>query len=414
MGVLAVIVAAGLLGPVLGIWRRFPVPVVVGEIAAGMLVGPLVLDLVHPGEPLVAVLHDAGFALLMFTVGLHLRLHDPAMRRAAPRASIALAITGLFAIPLGLLISTVSDLGHPGAVAVVLATSSAALAMPVLTDSAGGELPSSYAGVAAWIVLADVVTIVLLPVVTSAGTVWRVVLASLGVTVIAWVLVHVVRSTRRWSVWNRLSETSREKGWGIELRLALVILFALAWIGPKMGTSMLVAGFAAGVAVSAFGVSTRLTTQIVGIGEGFLIPAFFVILGSTLQPQGLFGFDGLVLFGGLVVGTILVHLIGGFAAGFRPAYAFVASAQLGVPLALVTLGQSQGWLNGEQAASFEAAALVSIAFTAWGAHRLGRPQPHGLHTGVPADLRALETIDGDLDAGDARDERGDQPGSGMP
>lgn len=404
VGVLAVIVIAGLLGPMLGIWRRFPVPIVVGEIVAGMLVGPLGLDLVHPGEPLVEVLHDAGFALLMFTVGLHLRLHDPALRRAAPRASIALAITALFAVPIGVLISSISDLGHPGAVAVVLATSSAALAMPVLTDATGADLSETFAGLAAWIVLADVATIVVLPLVTSSASVWRVVLASLGVTVIAWLLVHVLRRTRSWRVWKRLGATSREKGWGIEMRVALIVLFALAWVGPKLGTSMLVAGFAAGVAISAFGVSTRLTTQLVGIGEGFLIPAFFVILGSTLEPKGLVSRDGVILLAGLVVGTLLVHQAGAFATGYRPAFGFVASAQLGVPLALVTLGQQQGWLTGEQAASFVVAALVSIGATAWGAHRLGRARHHGLRSGVPLDLREI-----DAPAGPEA-----QPGSGMP
>lgn len=404
MGVLAVIVAAGLLGPVLGLSRRFPVPVIVGEIAAGMLVGPLVLDVVHPDEPLVAVLHDAGFALLMFTVGLHLRLHDPAMRRAAPRASIALAATALLAVPAGLLISHLSDLGHPGAVAVVLATSSAALAMPVLTDAGGGEMPVEFAPVAAWIVLADVLTIVVLPIVTSSDSVWRVMGASLAVTVIAWALVHGLRLTRSSSLWRRMATASREKGWGIEMRIALVIVFALAWVGPKMGTSMLVAGFAAGVAVSAFGVSTRLTTQLVGIGEGFLIPAFFVILGSELQPGGLFDAHGMVLFGGLVIGSIVVHQVGGLTAGFRPAFGFVATAQMGVPLALVTLGQSQGWLTGQEAAAFVAAALVSIGITAWGAHRLGRPRPRGLQAGVPPDLRVL---------GSGEDDGGAQTGSGM-
>lgn len=404
MGVLAVIVVAGLLGPALGLWRRFPVPIVVGEILAGMIVGPLVLDLVHPDEPLVSVLHDAGFALLMFTVGLHLRLHDPTLRRAAPRASIALAVTALLAAPIGMAISAMSDLGHPGAVAVVLATSSAALAMPVLTDATGSELPESFAGLAAWIVLADVVTIVVLPLVTSSVSVWRVVFASLAVTAIAWVLVHVLRTTRRWALWTRLSTTSREKGWGIEMRIALVVLFALAWVGPKLGTSMLVAGFAAGVAVSAFGVSSRLTTQLVGIGEGFLIPAFFVVLGSTLQPAGLVSRHGVILLAGLVVGTVLVHQAGAFAAGFRPAFGLVASAQLGVPLALVTLGQQQGWLTGEESASFVVAALVSIGITTWGTHVLGRPRPHGLRSGVPSDLRLLDGPDGP----------GDQSGSGMP
>jgi Kef-type K+ transport system membrane component KefB len=95
-----------------------------------------------------------------------------------------------------------------------------------------------------------------------------------------------------------------------------VMLFALAWVGPKLGTSMLVAGFAAGLLVSAFGVSTRLTTQIVGIGEGFLIPAFFVVLGTALEPNGLTTVHGLILMAGLIIGTVVVHLFGGLAAGY--------------------------------------------------------------------------------------------------
>jgi len=390
MGVLAVIVAAGLLGPVLAMFKRFPIPIVVGEIIAGYLIGPDVLKLVDPDEPLVIILHDAGFALLMFTVGLHLRLHDPALRRGAPRALLAIAATGILAVPVALLIANYSGLGNPAAIALVLATSSAALAMPVLTDSTAGKLPSEYAGLAAWIVAADIITIVSLPLVTSGSSTVRVLFGSIAVTVIAVSALGLLRLLRKTSVWKRISQLSQEKGWGIEMRIALVMLFALAWVGPKLGTSLLVAGFTAGLAVSAFGVSSRLTTQLVGIGEGFLIPAFFVVLGSTLVPRGLATTHGLVLFGGLVVGTLAVHVIGGRIAGFRPAFGLVASAQLGVPLALVTLGQSQGWLSGEEASAFVVASLVSVAVSAYGANRLGRPLTTHLPHGVPMDLRGAE------------------------
>ena len=394
MGVLAVIVAAGLLGPLLAAWKRFPIPIVVGEIAAGIIIGPQLLGLVDPDDPLVATLHDAGFALLMFTVGLHLRLHDPALRRAAPRALLAVAATGLLAIPVGILISWGSDLGNPAVVALVLATSSAALALPVLTDNSPGELASEYSGVAAWIVIADVLTIVALPLVTSESSALRVLFASLAVTILAWLTLHLLRVAQRHAWFAKLAKTSRDKGWGLELRLALVLLFALAWIGPKLGTSMLVAGFAAGLAISAFGVSSRLTTQIVGIGEGFLIPAFFVVLGATLQPRGLASRDGLILFAGLVVGTLGVHVLGGLAGRFSPASAMVASVQMGVPLAVVTLGTAQGWLSGEQASSFVAAALVTLGFCAWGAHQLGRALPAPFKIGVPVDLKH---VDGESD-----------------
>lgn len=393
MGAVAVIVAAGLLGPLLAVWKRFPLPVVVGEIVAGIIVGPQLLDIVHPDEPVVAALHDAGFALLMFTVGLHLRLHDPSMRRAAPRALVALAATGVLAIPLAILISGAAGLGHPGAVAVVLATSSAAIAMPVLTDTGGGELPAQFAGVAAWIVMADVLTIVALPLVTAQSSVVRVLLASITVTAIAWGALIGLRRLSRSTYWRRVGDASIEKGWSLNLRISLLLLFALAWVGPKLGTSMLVAGFAAGLAVSALGVSGRLTQQILGVGEGFLIPAFFVVLGSEIQPKGLVTHDGLILMAGLVIGTMLVHIVGGAVGGYRPASSLVASAQMGVPLALVTLGQSQGWLDGDEAAAFVAAALLTVGMCALGAHRLGRTLPKHFNPGLPGDLRLADGAD---------------------
>src|ERR1019366_3356970 len=76
------IVLAGLGGPLLGVLGRSFVPVVVGEILAGVLVGPAVLGAVHPAGATVSFLGEIGFAMLMLTVGMHLPLRD--RRLAAP------------------------------------------------------------------------------------------------------------------------------------------------------------------------------------------------------------------------------------------------------------------------------------------------------------------------------------------
>ncbi len=69
LGDLALIVAAGLAGPLLAAGRRAFVPVVVGEIVAGVILGRSGLDVVHADNAMVSFLAEAGFAILMLTVG---------------------------------------------------------------------------------------------------------------------------------------------------------------------------------------------------------------------------------------------------------------------------------------------------------------------------------------------------------
>lgn len=55
-GLLALLVAAGLAGPVLAGLPRLGLPLVVGEVAAGVLLGRTGLGIVDPGEPTTAFL----------------------------------------------------------------------------------------------------------------------------------------------------------------------------------------------------------------------------------------------------------------------------------------------------------------------------------------------------------------------
>lgn len=76
-GVLAMIVAAGLAGPLLAMGRRALVPVVVGELAAGVAIGVSGGGWLDPAEPTTAFLADVGFAMLMFAVGMHVPIRTP-------------------------------------------------------------------------------------------------------------------------------------------------------------------------------------------------------------------------------------------------------------------------------------------------------------------------------------------------
>ena len=66
-GLLALVCIAGLAGPLLAVSRRFGLPVVVGELVAGVVLGPMVAGAVHADEPALEFMATIGFALVFIS-----------------------------------------------------------------------------------------------------------------------------------------------------------------------------------------------------------------------------------------------------------------------------------------------------------------------------------------------------------
>jgi len=98
-GTLAVIVLAGLGGPLLGLARRRFVPIVAGEIIAGILVGPTVLHVVDSTDVTVSFLGEIGFAMLMLTVGMHLPLRDRRLFASLRGGALLAGIVAVLSVP---------------------------------------------------------------------------------------------------------------------------------------------------------------------------------------------------------------------------------------------------------------------------------------------------------------------------
>ena len=81
---LALVVAASLLGPLLAAGRRPIVPVVVGEIAAGLILGASGMHWIDAGALPLPALSSVGFIMLMFAAGSRIDFGSPAFRAGAP------------------------------------------------------------------------------------------------------------------------------------------------------------------------------------------------------------------------------------------------------------------------------------------------------------------------------------------
>jgi Kef-type K+ transport system membrane component KefB len=368
-GILLAIVLAGLGGPLLGLSERRFVPVVIGEIAAGVLVGKTGLEIVDPGEPTIAFLGEVGFAMLMLTVGMHLPLRDPRLAASLRGGAVLAALVGLLAVPAGFAAAAIAGTSHAAVYAVVLASGSAAVLLPALQETKA-EGPDVMA-VMAQVTIADVVTILSVPIVLQPQRTLHVLIGSVLVAVAVAALYGAGRllADHRWV--DRVRRMSKQRHWALDLRLSLLVLFLLAWIAQKSGTSVLIAGFGAGVTVALIGGPKRLSTQMRGVADGFFIPLYFVVLGATLDLSGLVSDPSmLALTGALATLNVAIHVLA-VAVVRRPLSAgLTATAQLGVPAAVASLGLSEGVLSGTVATAIVAAAAVSLGVCTVGVERL--------------------------------------------
>jgi len=359
-GVLAVIVCAGLGGPLLALGRRGLVPVVVGELAAGVAVGKTGAHWVDAGEPTTAFLSNVGFAMLMFSAGMNVPIRQPGIVRGLRRGAVAAVVVGAFSAPAGIGIAAALGGGHAAVYALLLASGSAAILLPVLEEQklVGDErlLP-----LMAQVGIADVAAIVALPLVLQPSKARDAVLGLLAVAAAAAAIFGLSYLVRGRELLHRIRRASKRRGWALDLRLALLALFALAWIAIRAGTSILIAGFSVGLLVAVFGGPKRLSTQVTGIAAGFFMPLFFVVLGAKLDLRALFTHPAMLeLTALLTVANVAVHAAGALATRQPLPAALAATAQLGLPAGVVTLGLQQHVLSASQAGAILLAALITI------------------------------------------------------
>ncbi|RAG87028.1 cation:proton antiporter [Streptacidiphilus pinicola] len=381
---LAVIVVAGMLGPLLALPRRWRIPVVIGELLAGVLLGPTFVDYLHAGDKTFAFLADMGFALIMFVAGAHVPVRDKALRGGLVKGLLrAVGVAAVGVIP-AFALSRGFHTGHTAMYAVLFASSSAALVLPII-DSLQLGGPGILA-LLPQVAVADTACIVALPLAVDPAHAVRAALGALAVLGSAVVLFLILREAERRGLHRRLHRLSRRRSFALELRISLAIVFALAALATHTHVSIMLAGFSFGLVVAAIGEPRRLARQLFGITEGFLGPLFFVWLGSSLDLRQLGSHPSAILLGLLLgAATVLAH-VSMRLTGQPVAHGVLASAQLGVPVAAATLGTQLHLLRPGESAALLLGALVSIAAaTAAGAAAARHATPPKAPTsGTPA------------------------------
>ena len=263
------------------IFERLFLPAVLGEILAGVLVGPYGAALVVPTDAIYAVA-EIGAIFLLFTVGLETQPKD--LLRVG-RTSLYVALAGItvpFLLGFGYMLARHHTPHEATFVAAAMVATSVGITARVLGDmNVLQTLPARIILGAA--VFDDILGMILLGVVvglvSTTGLAWAQLLITafeaLGFAVI--MLFYAPRLVRRMEPGLERMSTH-----DAPLVIALAICIGLSYGAVKIGMAAIIGAFFAGLAFAEYSPRWNLRPRVSAINE-FLAPFFFFSMGSRLN-----------------------------------------------------------------------------------------------------------------------------------
>ena len=331
--VAVIIVAAKLAG---SLTARIGLPLVLGELLAGVLLGPTLLNIwglscflpaAAPGSVSVAVvfkvLAQVGVVLLMFVAGLET---DIAMMRSAV-APAFWAATGGVILPMvgGCLLSRKFGFTWPEAIfigTILTATSVTITAQTLINlEQLRSKAGSTILGAA---VIDDVLGLIVLslvialsPQVTSGEAIsWRSLLLTMAKMLLCLVtLLWWGPPVARWVFRQAARLHGHHKEVAAALTLAFLLAFDAEWLG---GMAAITGAYLAGLFVAATPAHEKVVQEIHPMVNSFFGPIFFVSIGLEVDARHLTGGIGffLLLLLIAIAGKMAGCGLGAFATGF--------------------------------------------------------------------------------------------------
>jgi Kef-type K+ transport system membrane component KefB len=311
LGLVIVWLAAKLAGEGM---ERIGQTAVLGELLAGVIIGPGVLGLVHESEVLHA-LAELGVLILLFEVGLESDLGE--LLRAGVQAALV-ALVGV-AIPFAVGFGVMLGLGNPPLLAVfvgaTLTATSVGVTARVLTDL--GRLQDAAAKVVLGAaVVDDVLGLLVLAVATGiaeTGSVTATSVILLSIKAVLFLVVAILLGVRlappvvRW--------IGQMRGRGSLIVYPVVFAVALAAVADMIGLATIIGAFAAGLVLATSERREHIKDRVKPIAD-LLVPIFFVTVGMKVHPGLLNPFAPNAQFGIamlLAVVAIVSKLVAGLA-----------------------------------------------------------------------------------------------------
>ncbi|OOG56363.1 cation:proton antiporter [Rhodanobacter sp. C03] len=352
--------------------QRLKLPGVVGEIAAGCVIGPSLLGWITPEQTAIGtpldVLAEIGVVLLLFSVGLETRLED---LKKVGKVAFLVGVLGVL-VPFGMgsvwAHGSGFDWDKSLFVAAAFVATSAGITARVLQELNALQRVESKVILGA-AVIDDILAMLLLGVVVSmqggggfnlshllmvlAGAIGFIAVVGLGGA-------RVMRWNSNW-LEKPLAPHS-------PLMIVLALCLGLAYLSTLFGLAAIIGAFLAGMIASETRQQHTLEKQTMPL-LALLTPFFFVVTGSKIDLHELANADALLMLAAVTAIAIVSKLAGGWlgslSLGKRSAtiigFGMVPRGEVGVVIA--SLGLAAGVFNNRIYAIIVAMSLLTAMVT---------------------------------------------------
>jgi Kef-type K+ transport system membrane component KefB len=293
-------------------FNRAKLPIVLGELVAGIIIGPFALGglPLFNGEPLVElnesvrVIGEIGAIVILFIGGMHVTPREFLRGGAAAFTVGSIGVVVPFFV--GYYVFTFFGFEALQAMLVATALTATSIAISIQVLSQLGKLQSPEARLILGAAIADdILALAVLSVVTS--------MVHTGVTVdpmeIAFLIMKVLGLFAALLVASIyflpkiVAKVDLWKAKGSVEAVATAAFFGIAALATLAGLSPIVGAFAAGMALASTPILKRLE-EYVGKLEFIFAPLFFAIIGAQVNLTGLN--TNVLLLGGLLIAIAIV------------------------------------------------------------------------------------------------------------
>jgi Kef-type K+ transport system membrane component KefB/Trk K+ transport system NAD-binding subunit len=382
---LIVIFLAFLVPLILSRFKRFQIPIVIGEIIAGILIGPSLLNFVKGDETILVLLSEFGFVFLMFLSGTEIDFTNLSSKtietekinkvgknpKPLQLSLIMFLLTLVLAIGFGFLFVHFGYTTSPWMLALILSTTSLGIVVPVLKERnmTTGRYGQTLLLAA---LIADFVTMFLITILVaqlSHGFTFDILL--IGLLFVTFFLVYRLGSfffNRSKLLRDAMSEVSHATG-QIKVRLALTIMLTFVVLAEVLGAEVILGAFLAGAVIALLRTPDDKETvnQLEAIGYGFFIPIFFIFVGVNFDLPALLSSPetltiAMLLLSAAIIVKIIPSLVFHFLFSWRETLAAgtLLSARLSLIIAASAIGLRLGLINNVTNAMIILIAIITV------------------------------------------------------